>query len=403
MAKHDRTYKGRHWETGTLANILDAQGIVGPHTGKPPTEALLMGISGGANFGYFTFAYPGYLPFGVLLTRNTFDPLDELYQRLAWPHEVVGTPDSDKGLKNLQKALDEGYAPMIIADIHLLPYYGIEQDPMNWAPLPMMVADIEGDTAWVVDRSQCAWPVPLEALSKARGRIKDLKNKVIRFESPDWNQLSQAVKAGIRQSISLFTEDPPKGAKDRFGFLGFAFWGELLTNQRNKQSWERYFGNEYGHYHALAGSKVQPGLWSWIMTAGSGDGAEREVYADFLEEASTILDHPALKDVAKIFRKSAASWRELAWTMLPDTIPSFAETRKLRTERSKLWVEQGPNGLDQVRAIDTKLSDLMSGLKEEFPLSADEVRQHRAQIAESLAKVAGIEREAISALQEAMR
>lgn len=397
------TYQGRHWETGTLINLMSAQGIKAPHTGKTPSEALLMGISGGANFGYFTFAYPGYLPFAVLLTRNTFDPLPTLYDRLAWPHETVGTPDADKGLRNVQKAIDEGYTPMIVADIFSLPYYDMAHDPMNWAPLPMLVARVEGDTAWIVDRSMHPWPVPVSSLVAARGRVKELKNKVVRFESPNWGRLPNAVEEGIRQTISLFTEDPPKGSKDRFGFTGFAFWGELLTNLRNKQSWERYFGNGYGHYHALAGDHAQPGLWTWIMRAGTGDGAERDVYADFLEEAAAILNRDSLKQVAGMFRDSAHAWRQLADVMLPDSIPAFAKTRDLCHARGRLWFDEGHRALDKVRGLDAELAEIRSGLKEEFPLSEDEVRRHRCQIAEALGEVAGMERAAVQALIEAMK
>lgn len=397
------TFSGRHWETGTLVNILQLQGFKAPHTGTTPSEALLMGISGGANMGYFTFAYPNYPAFAVLLTRNTFDPMPTLYERLAWPHEAIGTPDADKGLRNVQKALDDGYAPMVLADIFCLDHYGAGNTPSAWSPMPMVVASIEGDVAWVADRSSKAWPVALDQLAVARGKVKDLKNKVVRYEAPNWDLLPAAIEAGIRQTISLFTEDPPKGAKDRFGFLAFAMWGELLTNTRNKQSWERYFGNGYGHYLALAGSHMQPGLWQWIMTACGHDGAERGLYADFLDEASGVIGKPALREVALHFRASAEAWRKLAHTMLPDSIPSFGETRRLRTERSQIWFEQGHEAISRIRELDHALESIRTSLKAEFPLSDDEVRAQREAMADALADVAGIEREAITALIEVMK
>ena len=48
-------FDGRHWETGSIHNALVLQGILAPHTGKPYSEALLLGVSGGIAFGYFTF------------------------------------------------------------------------------------------------------------------------------------------------------------------------------------------------------------------------------------------------------------------------------------------------------------------------------------------------------------
>ena len=64
-------FTGRHWETGSIHNALAMQGIKAPHTGKPYSEAFLLGVSGGIAFGYFLFEYKGYLPHLALLTRNT--------------------------------------------------------------------------------------------------------------------------------------------------------------------------------------------------------------------------------------------------------------------------------------------------------------------------------------------
>ncbi|MCA9912908.1 MAG: hypothetical protein KC496_06150, partial [Anaerolineae bacterium] len=65
-------FAGRHWETGSVRNALAYQGFTAPHTNQPYSEALLMGVSGGAVFGYFFFHYEGYDPHVALLTRNTF-------------------------------------------------------------------------------------------------------------------------------------------------------------------------------------------------------------------------------------------------------------------------------------------------------------------------------------------
>jgi hypothetical protein len=52
-------FNGRHWETGTVHNYFAYTGVKAPHTGQPYSEALLMGVSGGAVMGYFSFAYEG--------------------------------------------------------------------------------------------------------------------------------------------------------------------------------------------------------------------------------------------------------------------------------------------------------------------------------------------------------
>lgn len=47
-----RQFGGVHPETAALANVLAANQIVAPHTGRPFSEAMLFGISGGLGMGY---------------------------------------------------------------------------------------------------------------------------------------------------------------------------------------------------------------------------------------------------------------------------------------------------------------------------------------------------------------
>ncbi len=116
---HDYSqFNGRHWETGSVHNVLAYQGIEVPETGQPISEAMLMGISGGAAFGYFIFEYKGSDPYVSLLSRNTFDPLDTLLERLAIPQDLFHTTDASKGEHNLIDVL-EGGRPAIVWRMYL--------------------------------------------------------------------------------------------------------------------------------------------------------------------------------------------------------------------------------------------------------------------------------------------
>ena len=81
LSNYDK-FQGLHWETGSLRNYLAFKGVVAPHTNQPYSEAMLLGISGGIVMGYYTFDYEGRDPMVQILTRNTFDPLETIYQRL---------------------------------------------------------------------------------------------------------------------------------------------------------------------------------------------------------------------------------------------------------------------------------------------------------------------------------
>ena len=99
-------FTGRHWETGSIHNVLALQGVKAPHTGEPYSEALLLGISGGIAFGYFTFEYKGYLPHVAMLTRNTFSPFTTMLERLGIAQDVQQTNKAETAERNLIQALE---------------------------------------------------------------------------------------------------------------------------------------------------------------------------------------------------------------------------------------------------------------------------------------------------------
>src|SRR5262245_20282873 len=100
LLKNYHHFDGRHWQTGSVQNYLAYCGFNAPHTKKPFTEALVMGV-GGIVMGYFSFAYKGFDPHVAILTRNTFTPLDAVLSRLGIPQEVRQTTNAAKGLTNL--------------------------------------------------------------------------------------------------------------------------------------------------------------------------------------------------------------------------------------------------------------------------------------------------------------
>ena len=278
-------FAGRHYETGTLRDALAWEGVRAPHTGEPPSEALLLGISGGIAFGYFTFHYQGYPPHLALLTRNTFDPLTTLLERLAIPRDVRQTASADRGAANLRAALEEGHAAIVMADSFSLPWTLLPPDERNWAMTPLLVHGLDDDHAWIAGPSSQSLVIPAATLAAARGRVKKEKFRVTTLGAPDFSRLESAVEAGLQQCLSLFTEGPPRGSRNNFGLVALERWAELLTNTRNKQSWARYFAPGRDLMMALAGNHTQPGAFGFIELWGF-DGMERAACADFLDEAA---------------------------------------------------------------------------------------------------------------------
>ena len=393
---------GRHWETGSIHNALAMQGIKAPHTGKPYSEALLLGVSGGIAFGYFTFEYKGYLPHVALLTRNTFNPFSTILERLGIAQDIQQTNKEETAEKNLRDTLESGLYPVLWADQFSLPYNSLPANEPMWGMLPILAVDVDGDSVTIADRSSQPLHISMTELTRARGRVKEDRYRLITLDAPQTAKLAGAVHKGICQAISLFTEEPPRGGRDNFGFAAYDKLAEMLVNRRNKHSWERFFAPGIRMYHALAGSPVQPGAYHWIMTWGSADGAERGLYADFLLEAAQILNKPALREAAIKFRESHKLWLAFADALLPNNLPLLGESKKLIQKKHNLFIEQGEVALPEIKKINAKLNDLLAQSENDFPLSNAEAADLRSNLRDILLQIKAVEQQAVDLLQAAV-
>ena len=391
-----RHFDGRHWETGSVQNILAYRGVKAPHTGRPLSEALLMGISGGLLMGYFNFAYAGYDPHIAILTRNTFDPLETLLVRLGTVQHLRQTTNAAKGEQNLIEALESGEPVIAWPDIFLLPYNGLSFDQGMWGANPIVVYGYEADRVLIADRARVALTVTPDELATARARVKKDRFKLLTIEPPNLDKLPVAVQHGIGDCLKRYVEAPVASAKNSFGFAAFQRWAEALIKPTLKYSWEREFP---------AGGKLYAGLTSTFERIGlcPGDGqAERDVYADFLDEASAILNRPDLQAAARQFRVSGEAWRALTLALLPDDIAPFKAARELMLKRRVLFREQGGESLAERQQITQQLNVIRQQMDTHFPLSPDEVGVLREGLRDHVLKIHDLEREAHAALQAAM-
>lgn len=393
-----RQFDGRHWETGTVANFFNYRGVRAPHTGRPYSEALLMGVSGGAVMGYFSFAYENYPPMARILTRNTFDPWDTMLSRLGVAQNVHHTARPDRAVADLVEALEEGTPAIVWADVWSLPYNALDHDPGMWAMFPIVVYGLDETVAHIADRARVGLTCTPEELAAARGRVKKDKHRLMTLEAPDPNKLAAAVSAGIWDCIRLYTEAPPKGSKNNFGLAAFRYWAELLTKPKARLSWANVFP---------PGAKMLDGLTSAftdiaLFGKGEGQGADREVYADFLDEAALVLGKPALGEAAARFREAAAAWAALGATLLPEEIEPFRETRALMVRRHALFLNEGSAATSRLREIDARLAAVRQAADGDFPLTEPEVVAHRGRIADGVMRIHDVEAAAVAALAQIM-
>ena len=393
-----RQFDGIHWETGTVRNFYDYCGVKAPHTGKPFSEALLLGVSGGAVMGYFVFAYKGFDPHARILTRNTFDPMQTMLQRLGAVQDVRQTAKTNRAVKNLVDTLENGTPAITWVDAFSLPYdpQTYEFEIAHMYPVVIFGYEEEADRVSIADRARVPLFATTGQLAAARAKVKKVKHRILMLERPDPDKLEEAVQLGLWDSIKLYTEAPPKGARHNFGFAAYQRWADALRKPKMRGSWEKEFP---------LGRKMYAGLesvFSDTHTYGKEGFAERDMFADFLEEAAVILNKPTLRESAAQFRVSAQAWSELGRLLLPDSVPIWAEARDLMLKNQRLFLEQGGAALEEGRANAERLIEIRHTMETDFPLSEDEVISFREGIAEQVLKIHDIEEPAVAAMKEAM-
>lgn len=391
-------FNGRHWETGTVCNFLAYIGVKAPHTKRPYSEALLMGVSGGVVMGYFSFAYEGYDPHARILTRNTFDPLDTMLARLGVVQHRRHTTSPDKGVVNLVNTLEGGEPAIVWADYFSLPYNALAYDEGMWAMFPILVYgyDETAETAHIADRAPLPLTITTDELHIARARVKKDKFRVLTLEPPLPDKLPSAVQAGIWDCLKLYTEKPPKGSKNNFGLAAYRHWIKLLIRPKTRLSWEREFP---------AGRKMLAGLagvFSDINLFGKVGYAERDVYANFLEEASVILQKPDLTETASHFRRSAQAWDAFSQALLPTDVPLLGEMGRVLLQQRDLLFSQGSAAVEAIAQLKQREKALLTEAETNFPLNESEITTFREEMAGHLQKIHDLEETAVTHLKEAM-
>lgn len=397
ILKHYHHFDGRHWETGTLCNVLAYQGVTAPHTGKPLSEALLFGIGGGIVAGYFTFEYSGLDPSLNFLTRNTFEPGDMIRERLRIPTEVKQTDNPDKAAANLTRVLDDGKPALVWGDLCQYPYFNMPPNNQLWLMFPVVVYGYDADSVSIADRAKVGLTVSVDELAKARARTSANKHRLMTLGAPNLDTLPAAVEAGIQACVSSFLDEPPRGQmKGKYGLDAFTHWMNLLADTSTKKGWAKSYPPGAKFYTMLKSGYHYVHFW------GGDSSGSRGVYADFLDEAATILSKPALKDVAAHYRTAASLWDAMLRALLPDSIAPFKDTRELMQRSFGLFIEQGGASLPERQQISTRLKTIRDEMDTHFPLNERESAALRDQLRDQLQHIHDAEQAAVLALRDAM-
>ena len=324
--------------------------------------------------------------------------METIFNRLNIPRELRRSTSADKGRLNLIRTLEEGYAPIAHPDMWLLPYNAMPYDEANWGGMPLVIFGYEPGKgeAYISDRSRVSLTVSTDDLDKARGRIKKERHSLLLLGTPDEALLPDAVRQGINDCVKLMTEKPPKGSAKNFGLRGLQHWAEMLQ-KTSKGSWAK----EYPGGRPLLSVLISS--YTFLGPAfGKTKCAERDVYADFLDEAAQVLSLASLNEVASLYRVAGAAWNDLLLSLLPEDVPLLNEVRQAIDTKTELFIKEGAAQLDTIIECNQRLEALKTEAEGDFPMTEAEISDLRDDICGHVQNVLEAESAAVSALKAAL-
>ena len=204
------------------------------------------------------------------------------------------------------------------------------------------------------------------------------------------SDLRSAVEDGIRDCYKGLLNPRIK----TFGLESLTQWAKLVADPKGKRGWPKTFEDPAELYNTLTW------VHHWIETGGTGGGALRGMYAEFLDEAATILDKPGLGGVADRYREASRLWSALAAAALPDSVPLFRETRELSLRKRDLFQSQGAAGLQEIEEINQRLLAIEGEIAGSPQLSASERTTLLTDLRDHILAVYGAETEAAQRLKD---
>ncbi len=388
---------GIHPETATITNVLANQEFVSPHNGRPLSEAMVLGIAGGLGCGYILWEFKKHdAAILVMGFQNKWNYTTEFMQnfcdRVGVKAQFLETGGAKTAVKQLDKALANGRFPIAWVDQEKLPYFHLR--PMYEGCFGHFVTIFGQENGHYLldDRAQQPLNVNSESLSQARGRIGSYKNRLLLLESNGSDfDLPAAIMAGLEDCVDTLSQ-----SSQTFALPVYKKWAKMMTDTKNKKGWPVVFKEKVGLYSTLRS------LHEGIKLFGTAGGGLRGFYADFLEEATEILNQPALGEAAEQYRQVASLWGTFADAVLPDEIAPLKETKALLAQKYSLFLTQGTEADGELRQLSQQLQDMEVELNGRFPISNETMHALFADMQSHLEKIYAAEKEALATLAGAI-
>lgn len=302
---------GRHCASTAVSDITRFHGA-------PLSEAMCFGL--GEGLGLYYVGLPGLEPSRIFHGRALHFE-QQFFQRIGTPFHWDQHADPAAAEAALRAALDAGVPALIQTDIYYLPYYNSKTHFAGHL-IAVWGYDRERDVYFVTDTERPgALEVPAEAMRRARyckvppfpmeGNLFAPRALALPADLPD--RMVEAVRENARKLL----------AGENF-YEGLA----ALNNWRN--DWAAW--NEFADWKWTARL-----IYQTIMKRGTGGGAFRLMYADFLAEAAEHA--PALRaaGLAAPMRAVGEAWDALALALRDVSEGDALDTTAARAALERLY------------------------------------------------------------------
>jgi hypothetical protein len=389
-------------ETASLTRVLADRGVISPLTGRPLSEAMVLGIGGGLGAGYILWEFKAR--HDALLTlgfRNRWQYpaipgwYGQTLDRLGIAADLHETGGAARARSTLDGILADDRSVVAWVDHQSIGSWHVPDSLSGYWGYPVVVIGRTDDGAYLVDeRGREPFVVDDATMAVARARIGSYKHRLIdprpKAGPIAESRIRSAIEAGLADQV-----DHLRSSSDSFSLPAWRKWSRLMTDTKNAKGWPRVFAGGRGLFGALL-SIVE----AVDGRAGASGGHLRERYADFLDEVTTA-GIGRFDEAAAAWRAAADLWEDLADAAVPPDLDGALEAASL-DELLYTAVIEGEPGRKRARDVASRVWAIRAEHADSVSLSAQRTAELFADLGSRIAAIHAAEVEAVDAIAAAI-
>lgn len=298
---------GHHCITSSLKQIFE-------FNNHPISESMLFGLGSGLSFVYVNLA-------NAPMISGRIKPIEleqNISNRIGAKIQAKTPKDYFSAFNSMKDLLSKGIPVMVYVDMVYLKYLNLfEGSHFGGHSIVVFGFDDKEGCFYVSDRDNNDWSihtpkgkigsdfhkVSYEEMEKARSssfRPFPANNKWVNFDFKDSKRVNQSM---LRDSMLICTQSMLNPPAQLLGINGIKKFAKEI------KKWKTFDLNK----------KKLAGITNYFMInadGGTGGGAFRIMYGDFLKESSSILNIEDLADCGDNFIRIGQQWDEIGMEMM---------------------------------------------------------------------------------------